>query len=344
MDQSKSKKDMNIKTAECVSPKHPDKMCDQISDWILDYCLGEDPRARVAIETMGGHGKVYITGEVSFDGDIEKLKHEIPYIVHEITGEKEEVEINIVEQSHEIANGVDTGGAGDQGIMVGYACRDNEAMIPHEMFLARSLCQYIYQVYPYDGKTQITIHNNIITKVVASFQNVPKERLKELVIGWLGDGSGLTDEDIICNPAGDWTLGGFEADTGLTGRKLIVDNYGPQIPIGGGAFSGKDATKVDRSGAYMARKLAVRLLKEYPNQTEVYVKVAYAIGKEDPVMITVDTVYDDGTTKHTELVMDEWNGISFKPKEMIKLLGLNKPIFGETAKWGHFGNNFIWER
>lgn len=336
---------MNIKTAECVSPKHPDKMCDQISDWILDYCLGEDPRARVAIETMGGHGKVYITGEVSFDGDIEKLKHEIPYIVHEITGEKEEVEINIVEQSHEIANGVDTGGAGDQGIMVGYACRDNEAMIPQELYLARSLCKFIYDKYPYDGKTQITINDDgEIETIVASFQNVPKEDLSEMIYEWVGNKKLSHKWTKFCNPAGDWNIGGFEADTGVTGRKLAVDNYGPQIPIGGGAFSGKDATKVDRSGAYMARKLAVRLLKEYPNQTEVYVKVAYAIGKEDPVMITVDTVYDDGTTKHAELVMDEWNGISFKPKEMIKLLGLNKPIFGETAKWGHFGNNFIWER
>lgn len=145
----------NYKTAECVTPKHPDKMCDQISDAILDHLLLQDPFSRVAIETMGGHGKVYVTGEITAPLGI--TTDEIKNIVHRITGGEEEVFVNIVKQSPEIANGVDTGGAGDQGIMVGYACNDNEDMIPKEAYLARSLCKFLYNKFPFDGKTQITI-------------------------------------------------------------------------------------------------------------------------------------------------------------------------------------------
>jgi S-adenosylmethionine synthetase len=331
-----------MKTAECVSPKHPDKMCDQISDAILDAYLKEDPNSRVAIEVMGGHGKVVVMGEVTMNGEI--TPEALITIVERVTGktcshkEKDKdlsLFINIVKQSPDIANGVDTGGAGDQGIMVGYACRGNEALIPQESYLARDLCKFIYEKYPYDGKTQVTLDDdgNIIT-LVASFQNVSTGELQERVVDWANQNDHEEEFEVLCNPAGDWNQGGFDADTGLTGRKLAVDNYGPQIPIGGGAFSGKDSTKVDRSGAYMARKIAVDMLKADETAKEVIVKLAYAIGVAEPVMITATI---DG------MDINVVNAI-VNPRGIIEFLDLKKPQFEETAKWGHFGNGFKWDK
>ena len=318
-----------MKTAECVSPMHPDKICDRISDAILDACLEQDPKSRVAVETMGGHGIITITGEITTKAYINARE-----IAQKIAGTQYGVQTNIVSQSPEISRGVDAEGAGDQGIMVGYACDDNEDMIPQELYLARSLCKFIYEKYPYDGKTQITIDDDKnITCVVASFQNVNKFDLHEEIGKWLLKNGYKTTPVIYCNPAGDWSQGGFEADTGVTGRKLAVDNYGPQIPIGGGAFSGKDATKVDRSGAYLARKIAVSVLKETKSH-EVLVKVAYAIGVAEPVMITVVA---DGVELET-------NYASAKPKDIIKELKLRKPQYEQTACWGHFGNGFAWDK
>src|SRR3990167_6175363 len=236
-----------MKTAESVSPAHPDKLCDRISDAILDACLEQDPMSRCAIEVMGGHGIITITGELTTKAYINARE-----IAQGIAGKEYGVQTNIVSQSPEIAQGVDTGGAGDQGCMTGYACNDNDAMIPQETWLARNLCQTLYSQFPYDGKTQITLNDkgDIIT-IVASFQNVPSDVLRDVVQDWVADPTGIVDTsempEIYAKPAGDWNIGGFEADTGLTGRKLMVDNYGPQFPIGGGAFSGKDATKEDRS-------------------------------------------------------------------------------------------------
>lgn len=318
----------NYKTAECVSPRHPDKLCDRISDAILDECLKQDPDSRVAIETMGGHGIITITGELTTKAYINARE-----IAQRIAGEQYGVQTNIVSQSPFIANGVDTGGAGDQGIMIGYACNENEAMIPHELLLARELCKFIYDKYPYDGKTQITINDDkIITTVVASFQNVSQLDLKERVEEWLGDNTeGIT---IHCNPAGDWSQGGFEADTGVTGRKLAVDNYGTRVAIGGGAFSGKDPSKVDRSGAYMARYIATDLLKKH-NAKEIKTALAYAIGVAQPVMITADI---DGKE------IDVTNEYDCTPNGIIKLLDLKQPIYEQTAQWGHFGNKFDWDK
>ena len=326
------------KTAECVTPRHPDKLCDRISDAILDACLEQDPDSRVAIETMGGHGIITITGEVTT-----KAYFNAREIAQRIAGKQYGVQVNIVSQSSEIANGVDTGGAGDQGIMVGYACNENEAMIPQELYLARSLCQFIYEKYPYDGKTQITLNDkNEIYTIVASFQNVKKEDLFNEVAKWWANNKfqpeDLTQINIYCNPAGDWSHGGFEADTGVTGRKLAVDNYGPQIPIGGGAFSGKDATKVDRSGAYMARYIAVDLLKRYPDAKEALVKIAYAIGVAEPVMITSFLTFDSGVLE-SQIV----SGYDCSPNDIIKLLDLKKPQFEKLAQWGHFGHDTIWK-
>ena len=333
-----------IKTAECVSPKHPDKMCDQISDALLDLCLQTDPNSRVAIEVMGGHGKVYITGEITSELGFRGI--DAQEIVHRITGKNEEVIINVVSQSPEIANGVDTGGAGDQGIMVGYACTDNDDMIPDELYWARKLCQFIYKEYPYDGKTQITIDGDKITTIVASFQNVDHGMLRAEIGKWISAEFPpiLTTSELLifANPAGDWNQGGFDADTGLTGRKLAVDCYGPQIPIGGGAFSGKDATKVDRSGAYMARKIAVDTLIRFQAK-EVTVKIAYAIGIPEPVMASAFVTSQNGIVTEHKLIGKEV-GTYLTPKGMINFLDLTKPQYEETARWGHFGGGFKWDK
>lgn len=328
------------RTAEAVTPKHPDKMCDQISDAVLDWALRRDPKARVAIETLGGHGRVFIAGELTMANmpESEDLEAVLEDIVSRIAGEDQELDWAIDTQSPDIAKGVDTGGAGDQGIMVGYACSDNEAMIPQEAYLARNLAQFIYEKHPVDGKTQITIgDDNEVKVIVASFQGVAQKDLLELVGQWVAKTIPKTQMPTVhANPAGDWDQGGFDADTGLTGRKLMVDNYGPQIPIGGGAFSGKDATKVDRSGAYMARKLAVNMLRELKAK-EVTVKLAYAIGIAEPVMATAIV---DGK----QIEVPEKQLKSCTPLYMIDLMGLRKPQFEETARWGHFGNGFAWDR
>ena len=261
------------RTAESVSPKHPDKLCDQISDAILDAHLAEDPFARVAVDVAGGHGKVFVTGEVTSGA----VKVDVYEIVRRIAGEVEVIS-HIAEQSPEIASGVDTGGAGDQGIMVGYATRETPEMLPLEVALSRSLNQFLFERWPYDGKTQVTIRGDAIVGLVASFQNVERPRLEEAVRDWLETRDVSQEVILHINPAGDWHIGGFEADAGLTGRKLAVDNYGPRIPIGGGAFSGKDPSKVDRSAAYMARRVAVDYLTQRPDASEVFTRIAYAIG------------------------------------------------------------------
>lgn len=319
------------KTAESVSPKHPDKICDQISDAILDAYLAQDPDSRVGCDVAGGHGMVFVTGEVTSKAtgiDIES-------IVKRLAGDVEVI-LRMATQSPEIAQGVDIGGAGDQGIMVGYACNDTPELLPLETVLSRRLNQYIYKKWPFDGKTQVTLKDGQISSIVASFQNAKHDELSESVKAWLeseplaihGD-----DVDFHINPAGDWQIGGFEADAGLTGRKLIVDNYGPRIPIGGGAFSGKDPSKVDRSAAYVARKIAVDYLKKR-KATEVFVRLAYAIGHDQPLEATVII---DGIQEVVE-------GYDLTPNGIIKFLDLKRPIYEETARFGHFGHkNFSWE-
>jgi S-adenosylmethionine synthetase len=315
-----------LRTAESVSPKHPDKICDQISDSVLDEILKQDEFARVAVETVGGHKKVLLTGEVTTNAKVDYEK-----VARKFVPKEYEVKINIVEQSPEIAQGVDTGGAGDQGIMVGYATSETENLIPLEADLARELNQLIFSKFPHDGKTQVTVENGLIQSVVASFQHAKSEELEEIIKDWLKDKDHEDHVKIFPNPAGDWDQGGFESDVGLTGRKLAVDNYGPRIPLGGGAFSGKDATKVDRSAAYMARKVAVDYLKKHEAK-EVYCYLAYAIGVAEPVQASVIV---DGKEMPVE-------GYNLTPKGIIEFLELRKPQFAETAKWGHMGNSFKW--
>jgi S-adenosylmethionine synthetase len=312
---------MSKKTAEFVSPMHPDKRCDYIADSILDAYLEGDKESRCAIEVMGGHNLVTINGEVT-----SKTNPDIEELVKNIVGKEFKVIINIVLQSPQIASGVDSGGAGDQGIMKGYATSETKEYLPLEYTLARNLCQKIFEVYPYDGKTQVTIDNDKVTTVVASFQNTKSEELLNLVK------SLIESEEYLINPSGEWDQGGFDADTGLSGRKLIVDNYGPEIPIGGGSFSGKDYTKVDRSGAYMARKIAIDLLNKH-NAKEVYTKIAYAIGKSEPVMAVAVI---DGVESN---IVD----YDLTPKGIRENLKLDQVKFKDTCTWGHFGRGFEWE-
>lgn len=318
------------RTAESVSPKHPDKLCDQISDAILDAYLAKDPDARVAVEAVGGHGKVFVVGEVT-----SSAHPEIEPIVRRLAG-KIEVEVRLVKQSPEIAQGVDTGGAGDQGIMVGYACNETPELLPLEVVLSRKLNQYLYERWPFDGKTQVTLRDGALTAIVASFQNAPSSELKIAVEGWLSQQDyALSTKNcqLFVNPAGDWQQGGFDADTGLTGRKLVVDNYGPRIPIGGGCFSGKDPSKVDRSAAYMARKIAVDYLNKR-GASEAFCHLAYAIGYDQPLEATVTI---NGAQEAVK-------GYDLSPAGITAQLGLKKLQYEQTARWGHFGHSdFEWE-
>ncbi|USN96290.1 MAG: methionine adenosyltransferase domain-containing protein [Candidatus Nomurabacteria bacterium] len=321
-----------FRTAESVSPKHPDKICDQISDAILDAHLTQDSHARVAIDVTGGHGTVFVTGEVTSKAtDID-----VASIVRRIAGDVEVIE-HIFNQSGEIARGVDTGGAGDQGIMVGYATGETEELLPLEVVLARRLNQYLYEKWEYDGKTQITLTDGEIVSVVASFQHAPSNKLRRRLDAWLDNeplAKPAKNIEFHVNPSGDWEQGGFDADAGLTGRKLVVDNYGPRIPIGGGAFSGKDPSKVDRSAAYAARKVAIDYLKK-EKANEVFVYLAYAIGHDQPLEATVVV---DGREEKVE-------GYDLSPNGIIKLLDLKRPVYEQTARYGHFGHpDFTWEK
>lgn len=323
------------KTAESVTPSHPDKVCDQISDAVLDACLTSDPSARSAIEVVGGHGLIHITGELTTTAviDVEQIARE----VYRDCGYTDDVSVTqkVVTQSPEIKAGVDTEGAGDQGIMVGYATSETAERMPLEVVLARKLTKAMGKR---DGKAQVTTRDGTVVKIVTSVceqDGVSDEALHEIlqtdVAQHIQDE--LTVEDVwLQNPNGRWTVGGFAADTGLTGRKLAVDNYGPDIPIGGGAFSGKDATKVDRSAAYMARKIAVEYLIAR-GAREVFVRLAYAIGVAEPVMAAVTV---DG-------VQEEIIGYDLTPRGIIEYLELRKPQYRATAAHGHFGNSFRWE-
>lgn len=321
----------NYRSAESVSPGHPDKICDQISDAILDAYLAVDPHARVAVEACGGHGTVFLTGEITA-----KQYVDVVPIVKRLAGEDVEIIEHIVKQSPEIARGVDAGGAGDQGIMVGYACDETPELLPLETVLARRLNQHLYERWPFDGKTQVTLRDSRVESVVASFQNAKLDELRQAVEQWLdAETLAVPVEEVALhvNPAGDWSQGGFDADAGLTGRKLVVDNYGPGVPVGGGAFSGKDATKVDRSAAYMARRVAVDYLRK-TGAKEVYCYLAYAIGYDQPLEATVIV---DGKSQMVE-------GYDLSPQGIVVSLDLLNPQFEQTARYGHFGHGYAWDK
>lgn len=339
-------------TVESVTSGHPDKVCDQISDAILDECLRQDPSSRVAVETFGGHGTLIIGGEITSNAevDFENVARE----VYRKIGYDHDLEIitRVVKQSPDIAQGVDTGGAGDQGIMYGYATDETEEFLPEAVVKVHKLAselENLRKINPQfdwlgpDGKTQITVENGKIKTVLVSTQhneNISNGRIKELLTEHLikpiiGDVSGI---EILINPTGRFVQGGFEADTGLTGRKIMVDTYCGLVPHGGGAFSGKDATKVDRSAAYMARYVAKNLVaKGYGKR--VLVSVSYAIGQAEPLMVEAINEKGEDLSQVAQKLFD------FRPLEIIRQLDLRRPIYQKTSAYGHFGKSDLpWEK
>lgn len=330
-------------TTESVTSGHPDKVCDQISDAALDACLSQDPKSRVAVESFGSHGTLMLGGEVTTSAtvDFEAIARQ----VYKDIGYTDELKVlnTIVTQSPDIAQGVDTGGAGDQGIMYGYATDETKEFLPKGVVLSHALARRLEQVrrdgsLPWvkpDGKTQVTIDDGAVITALISTQHdeaISQEEIraaliKDVFTPILGDTSEI---EILVNPTGKFVLGGFAADAGLTGRKIMVDTYGGLMPHGGGAFSGKDSTKVDRSAAYMCRFAAKNLVAN-GHAKRALVSVAYAIGRVEPVMIEA---FDDEGNDLTELVTKNFD---FRPQAIIERLGLRRPIFRETAAYGHFG-------
>ncbi len=311
--------------AESVTYLHPDKICDQVSDVLLDAYLRQDPYARVAIEAIGGHGRIALFGEVTSDHEVD---HEtvVRRYYKKITGQNIEVSSNITKQSPEISQGVNQGGAGDQGIMVGYACSDNELYLPQEMYL----CRQLLDGFDRDGKSQVTIENGKITSLVLSVQGKTQAELRQHI---KNTGIEVDPSCIYVNNTGSFEIGGFEADSGCTGRKIVVDAYGPRVPVGGGAFSGKDATKVDRSAAYMARWIAIQLLNKYGAE-EVIVKLGYVIGHDKPLI-------KDACVDGQKVSFD----YDCRPLAIIERFNLRQPIYADLAKNGHFGRkNLKWEQ
>ncbi len=330
-------------TTESVTAGHPDKVCDQISDAILDACLTQDPKSRVAVESFGSHGTLMLGGELTTTAKIDA--EAIARQVYKDIGYTDELKVlnTIVTQSPDISQGVDTGGAGDQGIMYGFATDETKEMLPLGVVLAHALARKLEDVRTSgsltwvrpDGKTQVTIDDGaVITALIStrhaeevSQEEIRAALIKDVFTPVLGDVSGI---EILVNPTGKFVLGGFAADAGLTGRKIMVDTYGGLMPHGGGAFSGKDSTKVDRSAAYMCRFAAKNLVAN-GHAKKALVSVAYAIGRVEPVMIEA---FDDEGKNLTDLVTKNFD---FRPQAIIERLGLRNPIFRPTAAYGHFG-------
>lgn len=337
-------------TVESVTSGHPDKICDQISDAILDVCLKEDPKSRVAMECLGAHGLLVIGGEVTTKSNFNANK--IAQNLYKNIGYKDKLRIltNIVKQSSDIAQGVDSGGAGDQGIMYGYATDETEEFLPLGVVLVHKLTKglellrksgEISWLKP-DGKAQVTIVDGKVKTILVSTQHdvkVSQKEIKKTLINKLISPLNIKGKvKILVNPTGKFVLGGFTADTGLTGRKIMVDTYGGLIPHGGGCFSGKDPTKVDRSGAYMARFVAKSLVAKGLAK-KALVSVSYAIGKAEPLM--VDAINEKGRS----LASYVKKRFDFKPLSIINNLNLRAPIYLQTASYGHFGkDNLPWEK
>jgi len=341
-------------TAESVTSGHPDKVCDQISDAILDEYLKQDPKSRVAVETLGAHGLIVIGGEVTSKGKVNAEK--VARNIYKCIGhpEKPKVLVNIVSQSPDIAQGVDTGGAGDQGIMYGYATDETKEYLPLPVVLAHKLTSGLEKLrrtnskfwwLKPDGKSQVTIENGKVKAALVSCQHdekIPQTEIKALLTKYLIQPVvGKSDYEILVNPTGKFVYGGIYADTGLTGRKIMVDTYGGLIPHGGGAFSGKDPTKVDRSGAYMCRWVAKNLVAN-GYAKKCLVSVAYAIGRAKPLMVEIETF---GTGSQNKVRAAVFKNFDFQPLEIINRLNLRRPIYLQTAAYGHFGKSGLpWEK
>ncbi|AXP49557.1 methionine adenosyltransferase [Bacillus subtilis] len=384
-------KNRRLFTSESVTEGHPDKICDQISDSILDEILKKDPNARVACETSVTTGLVLVSGEITTSTyvDIPKTVRqtikEIGYTRAKYGFDAETCAVltSIDEQSADIAMGVDQAlearegtmsdeeieaiGAGDQGLMFGYACNETKELMPLPISLAHKLARRLSEVrkediLPYlrpDGKTQVTVEydeNNKpvrIDAIVISTQHHPEitleqiqRNIKEYVINPVVPKE-LIDEETkyFINPTGRFVIGGPQGDAGLTGRKIIVDTYGGYARHGGGAFSGKDATKVDRSAAYAARYVAKNIVAaELADSCEV--QLAYAIGVAQPVSISINT-FGSGKASEEKLIEVVRNNFDLRPAGIIKMLDLRRPIYKQTAAYGHFGRHDVdlpWER
>jgi S-adenosylmethionine synthetase len=362
-------------TSESVTEGHPDKIADQISDAILDEIISKDPVARVACETLVTTGLAFVAGEITTSCYVE-----IPDIVRETIKEIGytrakygfdyetcAVITSIHEQSSDIAMGVDIGGAGDQGLMFGFACNETEELMPLPILLAHKLAMRLAEIRKKDilgylrpdGKTQVTIEYRDsrplrVDSIVISTQHSSEVTLKDITEDVIEKvikptvPTEILDEEHIkyyVNPTGRFVVGGPMGDTGLTGRKIIVDSYGGVGSHGGGCFSGKDPSKVDRSGSYMARYIAKNIVAA-GIADRIQVQMAYAIGVPEPVSVLVET-FGTGKLPPEDIIKIIRKNFDLTPKGMIETLNLRRPIFKKTAAYGHFGRNdpdFTWEK
>lgn len=359
-------------TSESVTEGHPDKLADLISDSILDECLKQDENSRVAVETFVSGGTVTIAGQITSTARL-KISDLVRETIKNIGYDNEntdidyrtcKIQVEITKQSPDIAMGVDTGGAGDQGIMFGYAVDETEEYMPYAISMAHKLARKLTEVrrnkeISYlrpDGKTQVTVEyendkpKRIETILIStqhteniSIEELKREIIEKVVCTTIPKEMMDKETKIYVNPTGRFVIGGPLGDTGLTGRKIIVDTYGGYAKHGGGAFSGKDASKVDRSAAYMLRHIAKNLVANgYAKKCEI--QVAYAIGMNEPLSICINTF---GTSQKTEeelvsLIKEKFN---LTPNGIIEYLKLKEPIYTRTTNYGHFGkDNLPWEK
>ena len=358
-------------TSESVTEGHPDKICDLISDTILDECLKQDENSRVAVETFASKNLITIAGQITTNAkiDVEAIAREILKSIGydnentDIDYRTCKVETNITKQSSDIAMGVDIGGAGDQGLMFGFACDETKSYMPFAIDLAHKLSKRLTFVRKEniikglrpDGKTQVTVEyvDNLPKRIDAIListqheENINLNKMKEEIINNVIKEvieEKYIDENtkIFINPTGRFVIGGPLGDTGLTGRKIIVDTYGGYSRHGGGAFSGKDASKVDRSAAYMLRHIAKNVVANgYAKKCEL--QIAYAIGKEEPMSVYVDT-FGTNTVSEEEIINKIKDKFDLTPNGIIKYLKLTTPIYKNTTNYGHFGkDNLPWE-
>ena len=345
-------------TSESVTEGHPDKVCDNIADAILDELLKEDPQTRAAVECCAAYNTLFLTGEVTSRAhvDYEQVARRVIREIGYDAGDSAEMKAG--------GEGYDMIGAGDQGMMFGYACRETEELMPLPIMLAHKLAARLTEVRKNgtlsylrpDGKTQVTVEYDgrkpvRVDTVVVSTQHaedVPQAQIaadmKKYVVGAVIPAQ-LLDEKTkyLINPTGKFVIGGPEGDSGLTGRKIVVDTYGGRCPHGGGAFSGKDATKVDRSAAYLARYICKNLVAA-GIADEVELQLAYAIGVARPVSVFVET-YGTGKIADDAIADIVQKEFDLRPAAIIETLDLRKPVFRKTAAYGHFGRDaFAWER
>ena len=339
---------------EIVFRGHPDKVCDQISDALLDAFLKQDKFSRCGIETVGGKNKIFITGEVTSRAAVD-AEEVVKMVLNDCGYDYSKYEIinNIGIQSADIAQGVDTGGAGDQGMMFGFACSDTDEKLPKAMVILQKfaviynvLRKINYEFMP-DGKAQITgLYDDDfnlleIKDFTISYQNKEEYRdmtdeILRIIAMSVCNEYNVKIKNFHINPTGKFLIGGFDGDAGLTGRKIVVDNYHSFANVGGGAFSGKDPTKVDRSGAYKARQIAVQYLDKY-NLKWCEVQIAYAIGMKEPLSIYINS--NKGKIEPDKKLYEECI-----PENIIKDLDLLNIKYEDTAKYGHFSGAFNWDK